>query len=77
VDCFRELDREISAVVIQLRTLTLRKGKLLRERIRSRQKAIARQARNVTAKQKRLAGLLGPKGRPAAPLAARRFGRSR
>jgi hypothetical protein len=77
VDCFRELDREIKGVVAQLRALTKRKGGLLRERIHARQKEISRQAGAVSARQKQLAGMLGPKGRPATPLAARRFGRNR
>jgi hypothetical protein len=74
-DCFRELDREIADVVRQLRTLTKRKGRLLRERIRERQKTLGRNAREATVRRGRLAGMLGPQGRPVAPLAARRFGR--
>ena len=74
-DCFRELDREIAQVVRQLRTLTKRKGQLLRDRIRARQKTIVRNGNEAIVPRTPLAGVFGPKGRRVAPLAARKFGR--
>jgi hypothetical protein len=63
--CFRVVDREIAAAIRQLRVLTKRKGQLLRDRIRLKQ----RQSQNR-------AGALGVRGRPpSSPLAARRFSR--
>lgn len=38
-ECFRAVDREIAATVRQLRILTRRKGKLLSEPVRARQRA--------------------------------------
>ena len=62
-DCFRALDREISGAVRLLRTLTKRKGKLLRARIRARQRDISHKAAEARHTQKMLAGVLGPRGR--------------
>jgi hypothetical protein len=60
-DCFRAVDREMSAAIRLLRELTRRKGKLLRERIRSRQATGVRG--------------FGRRGRPSSPLLARRLTR--
>jgi hypothetical protein len=40
-DCFRMLDGEIKATLAYLRSLTKRKGKLLGQRVQSRQRAVA------------------------------------
>jgi hypothetical protein len=40
-DCFRMLDREINATFAYLRSLTKQKGRLLRQRVRDRQRAAA------------------------------------
>jgi hypothetical protein len=40
-DCFRMLDSEIKATLAYLRALTTRKGKLLRQRVRARQRTVA------------------------------------
>ena len=74
-DCFRALDREISGAVRLLRTLTKRKGKLLRVRIRARQRAISHNASQPRNTQKMLAGAIGPRGRRPSLLASRRFSR--
>ena len=59
--CFRALDREMAAALSQVRLLTSRKGKLLRERIQSRQRD----------------GLLGARGRRLPGLPIRRVFRSK
>ena len=40
-DCFRVIDGEIKATLAYLRSLTKRKGRLLRQRVLSRQRAVA------------------------------------
>jgi hypothetical protein len=59
--CFRTLDREMAAALAQVRLLTSRKGKLVRERIQTRQRT----------------GLLGTIGRRRAGLPIRRLFRSK
>ena len=45
-DCFRMLDGEIKATLAYLRSLTKRKGKLLRQRVQFRQRAITSSRRS-------------------------------
>jgi hypothetical protein len=59
--CFRALDREMAAALAQVRLLTRRKGKLLRERVQSRQRD----------------GLLGTRGRRSSGPPIRRLFRSK
>ena len=75
--CFRALNREMAAALAQVRLLTSRKSKLMRERIRSRQRAIAGKAQDVRNAQHKLAGLLGARSRRLSGLPIRRVFRSK
>ena len=60
-ECFRAVDREMSAAIRLLRELTRRKGKLFRDRVQSRQATGARG--------------FARRGRPSSLLLARRLTR--
>jgi hypothetical protein len=44
-DCFRAVDAEIKATMAHLRSLTMRKSQLLRDRVRRQQLAVAARRR--------------------------------